>query len=403
MKFNPFVPNGIAFPVMFTGRHDEICAIEQALFQAKNSNPQHILISGERGIGKSSLLYYADLIANGEIDVEGLEFNFLTISTDLAGVKTQGGIIKQVGRELRSQIAKYEIIREKAAKVWKFISSWEILGVAYRGREEEIDPDQALDDLVSLFVDILVNDDFDGVALLLDEADSPPASAHLGEFLKIFTERLAKKSCRRVMFLLAGQPVVLTKLRESHESSLRVFHVLDMQPLGVKERSSVIDRGILNANERNSVRVEITEDARDFLGSLSEGYPHFLQQFAYSAFEADIDNLITKEDVVEGASSENGAISQLGSKYFSDMYFSKIWSDDYRKVLNYMAKFGDQWVSRKEIVENCSVSASSVNNALAALKKRNIILADEARKGFYRLPTRSFATWITVVSNTENP
>jgi Cdc6-like AAA superfamily ATPase len=72
VKFNPFVPNGIAFPVMFTGRHDEICAIEQALFQAKNSNPQHILISGERGIGKSSLLYYADLIANGEIDVEGL-------------------------------------------------------------------------------------------------------------------------------------------------------------------------------------------------------------------------------------------------------------------------------------------------------------------------------------------
>ncbi len=39
MKFNPFVPNGIAYPGMFIGRLDEIRTIEQALFQTRNGNP----------------------------------------------------------------------------------------------------------------------------------------------------------------------------------------------------------------------------------------------------------------------------------------------------------------------------------------------------------------------------
>ena len=100
MKFNPYVPNGIAYPGMFIGRLDEIEAIEQALFQAKNGSPQHLLIQGERGIGKSSLVNYADWIAKGDIPIDDWAFNFLTVSTDLAGIRTQGAIVKQIGREL---------------------------------------------------------------------------------------------------------------------------------------------------------------------------------------------------------------------------------------------------------------------------------------------------------------
>ncbi|MDF0603921.1 hypothetical protein P1J78_24720, partial [Psychromarinibacter sp. C21-152] len=291
--------------------------------------------------------------------------------------------------------------KERAQKVWDFVSQWEILGVAYKGREAEIDPDEALDDLISLFSQIAETGNFDGVAVLLDEADSPPSEAGLGEFLKIATERLSKRGCNRVLFVLAGQPVVISKLRDSHESSLRVFHVLDMQPLEPDERLHVVRHGIMTANKKNDEKTSIDDEAVHLLASLSEGYPHFLQQFSYSAFEADIDGRISPDDVTMGASSENGAISQLGAKYFSEMYFSRIWSDDYRKVLNFMSGFGDSWVSRKNIVENCDVSETNINNALSALKRREIILSDEARKGFYRLPTRSFATWITVVSNTQ--
>lgn len=56
LKYNTFRPNNIITPGMFVGRLEEINAIERCLFQAKNGNPQHFLVQGERGIGKSSLL-----------------------------------------------------------------------------------------------------------------------------------------------------------------------------------------------------------------------------------------------------------------------------------------------------------------------------------------------------------
>jgi hypothetical protein len=145
----------------------------------------------------------------------------------------------------------------------------------------------------------------------------------------------------------------------------------------------------------------MADDALALLAEMSEGYPHFIQQFAYSAFEADVDLAITVEDVLTGAFGENGAISQLGDKYFSEMYHSKIASDDYRKVLHTMAAHGDRWVARKQLITESGLSKSTVTNALNALKAREIILSDESRKGrgLYRLPTRSFAAWLNAIKS----
>ncbi|NUB46413.1 AAA family ATPase [Fertoebacter nigrum] len=401
MKFNPFVPNGIAYTGMFTGRYDEILTIEQALFQTRNGNPQHLLLTGERGIGKSSLLFYADLVARGEIESDGVKFNFLTVSTDLAGISSQAGLIKQVARELRSKLRQHKSLQEKAKKVWDFLSSWEVLGVKYNGREDELDSDELLDDLVSITDQLIESKEFDGVAFLLDEADSAPSSANLGEFVKVFTERLAKRGQSKLLLVLAGQSLIVNRLRESHESSLRVFQIVQMHPLEQAERELVVKRGLEIANEKNESQTDISSDALELIASLSEGYPHFVQQFSFSAFQSDRDNLIDHDDVSSGAFNENGAISQLGAKYFSKMYYSKILSSEYRKVLDYMANHGDQWVSRKDIVSNCGVSATNIDNALMALKSREIILSDDARRGFYRLPTRSFATWILAIGRAD--
>lgn len=83
------------------------------------------------------------------------------------------------------------------------------------------------------------------------------------------------------------------------------------------------------------------------------------------------------------------------------MYHSRIASDDYRAVLHTMAAHGDNWIPRKDIIQQSGLSNSTVTNALNALKAREIILSDETRKGrgFYRLPTRSFAAWINAVKS----
>jgi hypothetical protein len=223
----------------------------------------------------------------------------------------------------------------------------------------------------------------------------------LGEFCKNFTERLSRKSCNNVVLGLAGLPTLLSKLRDSHESSPRLFTTMLLEPLLPQERIAVIERGIADANKKNAVQTAITESAKQLISDLSEGYPHFLQQFAFSAFQQDLDDTIDRIDVLNGAFEENGALSQLGAKYFTEMYHLKIASDDYRHVLNTMAVYSDQWVSRRHLIEQSGLPKSTVTNALNALKARNIIVSDDSRKGrgFYRLPTKSFAAWINAIKS----
>jgi hypothetical protein len=151
--------------------------------------------------------------------------------------------------------------------------------------------------------------------------------------------------------------------------------------------------GLRRSRKKNGFEIKITGDAKSVIANLSEGYPHFLQEFAYCAFEEDSDNVITDQDVLNSLFREHGAFDQLGRKYFAQ-YYQAPSSDDYRKVLDTMADYGNQWVGRAELIAKSGIKAGTVDNALRALKGKDIIIQHEAKQGQYRLPTKSFAVWI---------
>ena len=136
----------------------------------------------------------------------------------------------------------------------------------------------------------------------------------------------------------------------------------------------MITRGIEEANKKNTHETQIAKDAIDLITMYSEGYPHFIQQFAYSAFAADKDLMIDRDDVMRGAWGEGGAFQQLGQKYYHELYFDKIGSDEYRNVLGVMAGHLDGWVSKDELRDRLKIKPTTLNNALAALKKKRIII-----------------------------
>ena len=404
MKYNPFRPNGIVAPGMFVGRIDELLTIEQCLHQARHGNPQHFLIEGERGIGKSSLLFLGEHIAKGTVNpitAGASTMKFLTVSVDMGGVETQLDIVRAIARQLKQSLALRDALKEKALKVWEFISKWEVAGVRYHA-ENEGDSEDARDELVNRLAELLADSqgEIEGVFIIIDEADAPPEGARLGEFLKLFTERLSRRGCNLVLLGLAGLPSTIPKLRASHESAPRLLEVMPLDPLTGDERKQVVRRGLEEAEKINNFKTEIDDDAISLIADLSEGYPHFIQQFSYCAFSEDNDNKINATDVTRGAYKDNGALMQLGHKYFTELYKRRIASDDYRTVLAAMAKHGDEWLTSKQITDESKelgVSSTNVTNALAALKDRNIILRDDSRRGFYKLPTKSFAAWINAI------
>lgn len=409
MRYNPFRPGNVVGPGMFAGRLKELEALERILFQAKRGNPQHFLVTGERGIGKSSLFLFLDLLASGKATFsESSPFNFLVVSVELDVNTKYDQLIKKVGSELQRVVASKQKIRELAKSAWDFLCRWEIFGVKYERDEskQKTDPHELLEEL-TFHIEQLSREcsgNLDGILVLLDEADKPPANAHVGEFLKLFTERLTKRGCNNVAVGLAGLPSVLTKLKESHESSTRIPRVFNLLPLERDDRVSVVRMGLQVAKEKNGFETTIDTGAEGFISALSEGYPHFIQQFAYSAFEKDADNHIDVEDVLGGAFDPGGAFQQLGLKYFEDLYFDKIWSDEYRQVLRVMANSSTEWTSKATIRKEAEIKKeATLNNALAALKKRNIIIPQKGKKGSYRLPSKSFGVWIRAFAKARTP
>jgi Cdc6-like AAA superfamily ATPase len=57
-KINPFAPNSPVHSGMFVGRVAELVKLESCLVQTRAGSPSNFMLTGERGIGKSSLLNY---------------------------------------------------------------------------------------------------------------------------------------------------------------------------------------------------------------------------------------------------------------------------------------------------------------------------------------------------------
>jgi predicted ATPase len=398
MKFNPFRPNSIATDELFQGRKEEMKSIERSLFQTKNGNPQHFLIEGERGLGKSSLFLRVAQQAKGEQPIdENVYVKFIVLNIELDTSQSFFEIIRSISSELKNAISEREKVKALAKSVWDFLSNWDILGVKYHKIDEQkIHPYEVLNDLVNNLSNLIIaaKTEIDGVIILLDEADRPSEHASLGEIIKLLTEKLTKKGCDKVLLGITGQPGLVAKLKASHESSSRIFTILNLNPLSETENCEVVNNGLSIANKVNATYTNIDKDAMELISVLSEGYPHFLQEFAYMAFENDTDGNITVEDVKKGAFGEKGALNQLGEKYFHDLYFTQIASDEYRKVLQAMSNFSDDWVNRENIKSIISIKETTLNNALQALKTRGIIIPKPSQQGVFRLPTKSFAAWI---------
>ncbi len=390
---------------MFVGRLPQLDALEQALLQTRAGRPKSFMITGERGIGKTSLLQYFKFVAQGHIPVADDKMNFLVLEVDLDGSTTDVGLIRRVELGLRRELAKTEQARSILTASWEFLSRLEAFGVKLRDEAKDASTETVHDEFaysLATTTNRIAQEDapsvfgarYDGIVLLIDEADNAPRDLQLGSLLKLLTERIQRHGCSHFMVGLAGLPGLREVLRESHASSLRIFDELQLDILTRDEVSTVIDRALHEANEENEEKTLIDDAGRNGLINLSEGYPHFIQQFGYSAFAADSDGIIDRDDVKSGAFGSGGAMDKIGDRYYRDDFYNKIQKDSYRQVLRIMADNENRWVTKKEICSKFRGKDSTLDNAIHALRDRKIILSKEGVRGMYRLQHRGFAFWI---------
>lgn len=408
-RINPFKPNSPAPVGMFSGRVDELKLLEGGLNQTKHGEPTNFLITGDRGIGKSSLLLFLDAIAKG--DVKGLDggtFDYIVVNLNVSDRMTLLTFLKIIENNVRREIGKTEIARKFLAETWSFLQRLRVMDSGIERSEKELDEEVILDEFAASLAETCNRiiskpasgeSKKDGILFIIDEADNATPELRLGYFIKTVTEDLQKQNCKNVMFVVTGLPETVEKLKASHESSVRVFHPVKIKELLPPDRKWVVDLGIKKANEINSARTSVTEAAKEQISSLSEGYPHFIQQFAYCAFKQDTDFVLDSDDVVGSAFADGGALDSIGNRYYESDFYQKIKSDEYRQVLTIMSKRMNSWIKKAEIRTEFTGPETKLTNALKALTDRRIILKNSARDGEYRLQQRGFALWIQLFGN----
>lgn len=402
--FNPFMPNSIVHPDMFAGRGKELKKIERCLAQTKHGNPNSFLIHGERGIGKSSLLLFADKIASGVL--ENYPYKFITINIELDSSDSQISVIRKLSESYISELSAAQPEKSMLKNTFKFMSAVEVAGFKWNPKYDKDEPSDLLEQLSKAIQQgmLELRNEKDGLLFLIDEADKAPSDAQLGAIIKTLSEKISKGKYQNVCFGVSGVTEVLQTLKKSHESSLRLFEDLPLYTLSFQDRLDLIERGLSRANHHNDKEIEIRNSASSMLAQYSEGLPHFLQQYGYSSFEINSDLCIDESDVIEGIFSKGGALDQLGMKYFNDMYFEQINSDNYRIVLRYMAEESSgEYVSRGELISGTQLKPRTIDNAVAALSKRGIIYKSRSRSGSYRLCSLSFAFWILTKNKDLDP
>ena len=347
-KVNPFRPNSPVHPGMFAGRGSELQRLEAALLQTKAGNPANFMITGERGIGKSSLLNYVKSVAQGDIALEDSTLSFLVVDTDINENTVQLDLVKKIELALGRALGKTEAARQFLKQSWDFLKRVEAAGVKVRTTEHLGGDEIVIEEFSYSLADItsrvcsdgpvdIFSSRYDGILILIDEADNASQQLSLGSFIKLLTERLLRRGCTKVAFGVAGLPELRNVLTLSHASSLRLFEELILDRLTEKEVERVISSGLRRANKTSDAEIKITDEAIKQLVYFSEGYPHFIQQFSSSAFDQDTDNNIDKDDVVAGGLGRRGAMELIGDRYYRDNFYNKIQKESYRQVLRIMA------------------------------------------------------------------
>jgi hypothetical protein len=379
--------------------------LRHQLSQTRGGRPMHFLVTGERGIGKSSLLNHVRTLACDASD--GLPF--LVINAELSPGTTTHGLLQKIEYELRQELAKSEKTRTAITGVWEFVQRVEAAGVkiSTAANRDELVLEEFSDWLAHTAIRLTSQADrsrldsqFCGIVILLDEADKG-GQASLGATLKLLTERLQRRACHHVMFGLAGLPELSAVIAASHPSALRIFEELRLDRLEDAEVIEVIDACMDRANSENARPTTITLGARDTLINLSEGYPHFIQQFGFSAFAADDDDVLDHDDVVRGALGERGALELIGDRYYHDPFYNQIQTDVYRQVLRIMSDHLDDWVTKDSLRAKFRGRGSTLDSALKALRDRQIIPSKIGERGVYRLQHKAFALWIRLISTND--
>ena len=373
---DPFTPNRpVDDPEKFAGRTEQVDEIIDSLFQIANNNPKHTIITGDRGIGKSSLLLQTKLVGTGDnhipdrLDIDkGLDgFDFLIAWHDADTSQTPEDITIGLLRDLEN----------RAHNICSNLKiEFDVAGFIKIAKND--DKDKSISDLVDEFTKRikrlhknLQSQNKHGILLFIDELDRIKPDSGIATFFKLCAEKFARDDMKNIAFMTAGITGAIQNLESEHGSIFRTFRDIPLPRLTIDEIKKILISGFEITNRKYDDNVfKLSFD-------ISGGYPELIHLIGSEMLSVDEDNYIDESDF-------NNAKLKLVTDVRRNKLHSTLEKAGYGKyqlILQAMAKYKSQFVPLQYIASEIGQEQNQFSTNIGNLVQREVITKVE--KGVY--------------------
>lgn len=390
-------------PEAFFGRSVQLEQISRGIFQTAKGSPQNLLITGESGIGKTSIAYMAKAIAEKRILWDRTETrppllaSYVTVQKNLPSAVVLTQVIRELQEAVSAVSREYSFLEDFVARMRKFAFA----GTGFQLDSSEIPPAEIYLEAEKTLRTLAKtlsrkNSELGSLCIIVDDLDRMGDFDMFFSFWKTLQDKLAADNCRNLMLVLVGLPEIKDRMSAQDESFPRTFLSIPLEKLSTDE-----SRAIINKILKNGVPLkEIREEALAKLLYYSENHPFLIQEIGYSAFEVSRNDQIILGDVelgIQGNERYTGSVQRLGELFFRKTYPEMVQSESYRELLGLIAqksKGERPWVLRRNLLASYSKKPSSLGLNLQQLVDKGLIIRNPEKFGEYRLVSSMFQVYV---------
>lgn len=361
---NPYSPGAGTPPPELVGRDPILKQADVLLGRIQVGRPEKsMLLTGLRGVGKTVLL--------NEIDRRAQEMGYKTIFVEAHEDKPLGLLLAPYLRKLLYALDRMANVESKVKRALAVFRSFlGRLKITYQDVSIGLDVEPEVGtadsgdieiDLPELLVAIgeAAQDRGCFIAIIIDEIQyfNPK---ELGALIMGF-HKLQQKQLP-VILLGAGLPVLPGLAGQSKSYAERLFNFPEVGALSKSDATKALQ------GPANDQGVYFKTEALDKVFELTHGYPYFLQEWGYSAWNHAESSPISI-DVIDKASSE--VIRKLDENFFKVRFDRLVPSEKY--FLRAMAELGPGSQRVGDIAEKMGVKTGSLSPRRAELIRKGMI------------------------------
>jgi hypothetical protein len=252
-----------------------------------------LLISGPRGIGKSSLGAQLQNLLEGDkrlLDRCGIDIAMGSYICLFAACSKEDSLDKLV-YDLISQME--EKIEEMKIRGFKFKqASFEFnLGILKTKIEVERNSNKITPTTTAgIFIEALertVQYLYNcGINIMLDELDQLSEDINFAHFIKVVHETLYRRNIENVTFIFAGQSGLYTRLLSGQPAFERIVKHIQLDSLDDESSHYIIESACRNCD----AELKIEPEAEKMILSIASGYPYTIHLLGHESFNQMLNN-----------------------------------------------------------------------------------------------------------------